>query len=127
MCSGPQVGSSCQGADGGTRTHMGLRPRSCEDPASTNCATPAPVRQLTSMATQDAARQETVSLAGRSVVEGIRSYVIELLQGGSKNALTSWALIALASSAQAQVTNRGVTLDQQDIMPRRALHHTVCY
>src|SRR6184192_1779791 len=87
-----------------------------QGPACTNCTTPAPVRQLTSMATQDAARQETVSLAGRNVVEGIWCYVIELLRGGSKNALTSWALIALASSAQAQVANRGVYLDKQGVV-----------
>src|SRR5438067_5055855 len=87
-----------------------------QGPASTNCATPAPVRQLTSMATQDAARQETVSLAGRNVVEGIWCYVIELLRGGSKNALIACALIALASSTQAQVANRGVYLDEQGVV-----------
>src|SRR2546430_111404 len=116
MCKRHRPWSRRQGADGGTRTHMGLRPRSCEDPASTNCATPAPVRQLTSMATQDAARQETVSLAGRSVVEGMRSYVIEVLRGGSKKTLILWALIAVASSAQAQVANRGVYLDKQGVV-----------
>ena len=68
------------------------------------------------MATQDAARQETVSLAGRNVVEGICCYVIELLRGGSKNALIACALIALASSTQAQVANRGVYLDEQGVV-----------
>src|SRR5437660_651480 len=116
MCKRHRPWSRRQGADGGTRTHMGLRPRSCEDPASTDCATPAPVRQLTSMATQDAARQETVSLAGRSVVERIRSYVVELLRRGSKKTLILWALIAVASSAQAQVANRGVYLDKQGVV-----------
>src|SRR5881227_1300168 len=87
-----------------------------QGPACTNCTTPAPVRQLTSMATQDAARQETVSLAGRNVVEGICCYVIELLRGGSKNALIACALIALASSPQAQVANRGVYLDEQGVV-----------
>ena len=42
--------------------------------------------------------------------------VIELLRGGSKNALISCALIALASSAQAQVANRGVYLDTQGVV-----------
>src|SRR3989440_4800593 len=116
MCKRHRPWQRRQGADAGTRTHMGLRPRSCEDPASTNCATPAPVRQLTSMATQDAARQETVSLAGRSVVEGIRFHVIELLRAGSKNALILGALIALASSAQAQVADRGVYIDKQGVV-----------
>ena len=68
------------------------------------------------MATQDAARQETVSLAGRSVVERIRSYVVELLRRGSKKTLILWALIAVASSAQAQVANRGVYLDKQGVV-----------
>ena len=48
------------------------------------------------------------------MVEGIS--VIEFLPGGSRNRLIIPALIALASSAQAQVANRGVYLDTQGVV-----------
>src|SRR5437667_238927 len=116
MCSGPQVGSSCQGAGGGTRTHMGLRPGSCENPASTNCATPAPVSAIDVNGNRDARRQGTVSLADTSVVRCASSCVIELMRAGVKEGVFLAALATLASSVQAQRADRPVYLDNESVV-----------
>src|SRR2546425_7700418 len=116
MCSGPLVGSSCQGAGGGTRTHMGLRPGSCENPASTNCATPAPVSAIDVNGDRDACRQGTVPLADTSVMRSASSCVIELMRAGAKRGLLLAALATLASSVQAQRADRAVYLDNQGVV-----------
>src|SRR5437867_3343857 len=116
MCSGPQVGSSCQGAGGGTRTHMGLRPGSCENPASTNCATPAPVSAIDVNGNRDARRQGTVPLADTSVVRCASSCVIELMRAGVKEGVFLAALATLASSVQAQRADRPVYLDNEGVV-----------
>src|SRR5881398_1301004 len=116
MCSGPQVGSSCQGAGGGTRTHMGLRPGSCENPASTNCATPAPVSAIDVNGNRDARRQGTVPLADTSVVRSASSCVIELMRAGVKEGVFLAALATLASSVQAQRADRPVYLDNEGVV-----------
>src|SRR5436305_15003930 len=102
MCSGPQVGSSCQGAGGGTRTHMGLRPGSCENPASTNCATPAPVSAIDVSGNRDARRQGTVPLADTSVVTSASSSVTELMRDGVNAGGFLAALPTPAPSGHAQ-------------------------
>src|SRR5207247_512679 len=116
MCSGPQVGSSCQGAGGGTRTHMGLRPGSCENPASTNCAKPAPVSAIDVNGNRDARRQGTVPLADTSVVRSASSCVIELMRAGVKEGVFLAALATLASSVQAQRADRTVYLDSAGVV-----------
>src|SRR5881296_1782645 len=116
MCSGPQVGSSCQGAGGGTRTHIGLRPGSCENPASTNCATPAPVSAIDVNGNRDARRQGTVPLADTSVVRCASSCVIELMRAGVKEGVFLAALATLASSVQAQRAERPVYLDNEGVV-----------
>src|SRR5437867_4677907 len=116
MCSGPQVWSSCQGAGGGTRTHMGLRPGSCENPASTNCATPAPVSAIDVNGNRDARRQGTVPLADTSVVRCASSCVIELMRAGVKEGVFLAALATLASSVQAQRADRPVYLDNEGVV-----------
>src|SRR5437773_1467546 len=116
MCSGPQVGSSCQGAGGGTRTHIGLRPGSCENPASTNCATPAPVSAIDVNGNRDARRQETVPLVDTSVVRSASSCVIELMRVGAKQGVFLAVLATLASSVQAQRADRHVYLDNQGVV-----------
>src|SRR5947199_7461551 len=116
MCSGPQVGSSCHGAGGGTRTHIGLRPGSCENPASTNCATPAPVSAIDVNGNRDARRQGTVPLADTSVVRSASSCVIELMRAGVKEGVFLAALATLASSVQAQRADRPVYLDNEGVV-----------
>src|SRR5881392_3982152 len=111
MCSGPPVASSCQGAGGGTRTHMGLRPGSCENPASTNCATPAPVSAIDVNGTPDARRQGTVPPADTSVVKCASSCVMELMRAGVKEGVFLAAPSARASSVQERRTDRPVYLD----------------
>src|SRR2546429_9541127 len=102
MCSGPPVASSCQGAGGGTRTHMRLRPGSCENPASTNCATPAPASAIDVNGNRDARRQETVPLVDTRVVRSARSCVIELMRVGPTQGVLLAVLATLASPVQPQ-------------------------
>src|SRR6058998_3059872 len=101
MCSGPQVG---------------LRPGSCENPASTNCATPAPVSAIDVNGNRDARRQGTVPLADTSVVRSASSCVIELMRVGAKQGVFLAVLTTLASSVQAQRADRHVYLDNQGVV-----------
>src|SRR6184192_2025823 len=116
MCSGPQVGSSCQGAGGGTRTHMGLRPGSCENPASTNCATPAPVSAIDVNGNRDARRQGTVPLADTSVVRCASSCVIELMRAGVKEGVFLAAHAQRAAGAAPEPANRAVYTDYDGVV-----------
>lgn len=64
-----------QGAGGETRTPMGFRPRPCQDPASTSCATPAPPLAIGVIGNPDAAQQRTVPLAGANMTTSGCCYV----------------------------------------------------